>query len=206
MTSRSKVLRRSGSMIVVLGGALMALVCFGAPQTVETSTSSDPVSGTLASATPVSATPVSSTAAITTPVKPSGSFLTAELPGDVEHSRDVRKTVVGDIEQFSATAKVGDASLSITASTLPRFVIAVSPEDLLYRKARNELLKTFSAESTSWASCTHAGFACRKLLYAADDGREGMARLYLHDGVLVVVNAIYDEDEGTAREFLASVH
>jgi hypothetical protein len=196
MTNRSKLVRRSTSMIVALVGALLALVCFGAPQTVETRPSSEPVSGA-----PVSVTPVTTTSA-----KPSGSFLTAEFPADPEYSKDVRKTVVGDIEQLSATAKVGDASLSITSSTLPPFVIAVTPEDLLYRKARNELLKTFSADSTSWASCTHAGFACRKLLYAADDGRKGMARLYLHEGVLVVVNAIYGEDEDTAREFLASVH
>jgi hypothetical protein len=168
---------------------------------VKASTPSPPVSGTTMSAMNASAMNVATTTA-----KPSGSFLAAELPGDVEYSKDVRKTVVGDIEQASASAKVGDAALSITASILPGFVIAVATDDILYRKARNELLKTFSAHSTSWGSCTHAGFACRKLLYEADDGRKGMARLYLHDAVLVVINATYDEDEDVARRFLASAH
>jgi hypothetical protein len=167
----------------------------------DPSTSAIPTSGTTVPAMNVAVVNVAPTSA-----KPAGSFLSAEFPVDVEYSKDVRKTVVGDVEQSSASAKVGDASLSITASILPAFVIAVATDDMLYRKARNELLKTFSAHSTSWGSCTHAGFACRKLLYEADDGRNGMARLYLHDGVLVVINAIYDEDENTARRFLASVH
>jgi hypothetical protein len=201
MTHRSKRSRKPSSVIRVLGGVLLALVCVGAPQTIKTSASAESVSGTTVPAMTVSAMNVAPTSAT-----PSGSFLTAEFPADVEHSKDVRKTVVGDIEQSSATAKVGDASLSITASILPGFVIAVTTDDILYRKARNELLKTFSAESTSWKSCTHAGFGCRKLLYEADDGRKGMARLYLHDGVLVVINAVYDEDENTARRFLAAVH
>jgi hypothetical protein len=183
-------------MVGVLGSMLLALVCIGAPQTVETSP--------LVVAAP--STAVSAMNVATTSAKPPGSFLSAEFPGDVEYSKDVRKTMVGDIEQSSASAKVGDASLSITASKLPGFVLALATDDILYRKARNELLKTFSAHSTSWRSCTHAGFACRKLLYEADDGHEGMARFYLHDGVLVVINAIYDEDADVARRFLASAH
>jgi hypothetical protein len=201
MTTRSKLFRGPTPMILVFGGVLLALMCFGAPQTVRTITSSMSVSGATVSGKPMSVMDAAATSA-----KPSGSFLTAEFPADPEYSKDVRKTVVGDIEQSSATAKVGDASLSITASILPGVVIALATEDMLYRKARNELLKTFSAHNTSWETCIHAGFACRKLLYEADDGREGMARLYLQEGVLVVINAIYDEDRSIARRFLASVH
>lgn len=181
---------------------LLSLVGCGSPQVVETSPSAAAVSAVAVSSATVSAV----AAAPTTSAKPSGSFLSADLPGEVVYTSDVRKTVVGDIEQSSATAKAGDATLSITASILPGFVTAVTTDDMLYRKARSELLKTFSAESSSWESCTHAGFPCRKLLYDADDGREGMARLYLKEEVLVVINAIYGKDEEIARRFLASVH
>jgi hypothetical protein len=181
---------------------LLTLAGCGAPQTAETSPSA-----VAASAMPVSAASVPAMSmSATKSAKPKGSFLSAELPGEVEHTSDVRKTVVGDVEQSSASAKAGDAALSITASVLPGFVIAVTTDDMLYRKARSELLKTFAAESTSWDACKHAGFGCRKLLYTADDGRKGMARLYLHGGVLVVINAIYVEDEAVAKRFLASAH
>lgn len=181
---------------------LSTLACCGAPQAAESSPQA-----VAASAMPVSAASGSAmSGSAATSAKPKGSFLSAELPGEVEHTSDVRETVVGDVEQSSASAKAGDAALSITASILPGFVVAVTTDDMLYRKARSELLKTFAAQSTSWDGCTHAGFGCRKLLYAAEDGRKGMARLYLHDGVLVVVNAIYVEDEAVAKRFLASAH
>jgi hypothetical protein len=180
---------------------LLTLASCGAPQTAETSPSA-----VAASAMPVSAASVPAMSVSAKSAKPKGSFLSAELPGEVEHTSDVRKTVVGDVEQSSASAKAGDAALSITASILPGFVIAVTTDDMLYRKARSELLKTFAAESTGWDVCKHAGFGCRKLLYAAKDGRKGMARLYLHGGVLVVINAIYVEDEAVAKRFLASAH
>lgn len=200
MTHGSNLHRRR--MMRAFGGMLLALVCCDAPQTVEKRASAMPVADVPAPDTTGSATPASAT----TSAKPSGSFLSADLPGEVVYSSDVRKTVVGDIEQASATSKAGDASLSITASILPGFVTAVTTDDMLYRKARNELLKTFSAESSSWESCTHAGSTCRKLLYDADDGRAGMARLYLREEVLVVINAIYGKDEEIARRFLASAH
>lgn len=182
-------MRRSFGVLLILAGC-------EAPQAVETS----------ASALPVSAATATAMGVATTTATPKGSFLSAELPGEVVYSSDVRKTVVGDIEQASATATKGDATLSITASVLPGFVVALATEDILYRKARNELLETFAAESTSWDTCTQVGFGCRKLRYQAKDGRRGMARLFLHDGVLVVLNAIYGEDEGVARRFLASAH
>lgn len=146
----------------------------------------------------------SATALATTSVRPFGSFLAVELPGDVEHQSGVRETVVGDIEHFTALAKSGGASLSITATRLPGFVVAVTTDEMLYRKARNELLKNYAAHRTSWTRCTHAGCPCRKLLYQAKDGRKGMARLYLRDHVLVVINAVFDGDEAIARRFLAS--
>lgn len=185
------VLQR-GLMRYSLGGVLLALACGGAPEALEPSAAAMPTPAATA------------TTAATTTARPSGSFLSAELPGEVEHTSDVRKTIVGDIEQSSATAKVGDASISITASVLPGFVVAVASEDMLYRKAKSTLLATFSAKATSWDAGTQAGLPCRKLGYEADDGRKGMARLFLHDGVLVVLNAIYVEDEGVARRFLAS--
>jgi hypothetical protein len=169
----------------ILGNLLLAFACVAVLQTEASS--------------------ASAMAMATTSAKPSGSFLSAELPDDVEYSSGVRETVVGDIEHATASAKAGDASLSITASTLPGFVTAVTTDDMLYRKARNELLKNYAAQSTSWHGGTHVGFTCRKLLYAAGDGRKGMARLYLQGDVLVVINAVYGEDEETARRFLASV-
>jgi hypothetical protein len=143
-------------------------------------------------------------AAASSSAKPSGSFLSVELPGRVEHASGVRETVVGDIEHHTASSRSGDAELSITASTLPSFVTSVATDDMLYRKARNELLRSFSAERRSWGSCTHAGYACRALSYGTGDGRKGLARLYLQGDVLVVTNAVYDEDEAMARRFLAS--
>jgi hypothetical protein len=186
MPYKFEIRRKPGRAMRVVADVLLALACFGALQTLETT----------ATATSVAASAT----------QPSGSFLAVELPAGAQHSQGVRETVVGDIEHATAAAKSGDASLSITASSLPGFVTAMASDDMLYRKARSELLKAWSAERKSWSRCTHAGYGCRKLQYETGDGRKGMARLYLHDGVLVVVNAVYTEDEELARKFLASAH
>ena len=137
--------------------------------------------------------------------KPHGSFLSAELPGEVKSVRAVRDTLVGEIEHHTASATVGGTELSITATELPGFVTAVTSDNMLYRKARRELLRNYDGTSSAWSSCSHAGYACRLLRYVGDDGRKGVARFYLHDGVLVVVNAVYVDDDAIAKRFLASV-
>lgn len=182
-------LRRPRVLPPTLVAAVVALVCVVASPSAPASSSVDAAAVAAAAVT-----------------KPSGSFLTAELPGEVERRSGVRDTVVGDIEHHTASCTAGDAKLSITASTLPGFITAVTTDDMLYRKARNELLKNFSAKRRSWSRCTHAGHECRALLYGTGDGRKGMARLYLRDDVLVVTNAVYDQDEPIARRFLDSAH
>jgi hypothetical protein len=137
--------------------------------------------------------------------RPQGSFLAADLPGDVKRVNAVRDTLVGDIEHHTASATVDGVELSITATELPGFVTTVTTDNMLYRKARRELLRNYAGESQGWSRCNHAGYTCRKLRYVADDGRSGVARFYLHDDVLVVVNAVYAEDDATAKRFLASV-
>lgn len=184
MPYKFQIRRKPGRAAYIAADLLLAIACFGALQTLEN--------------------PATATSVAASPAQPSGSFLSVELPADAEHTQGVRETVVGDIEHATVSARSGDASLSITASTLPGFVTAVASDAVLYRKARNELLKAWSAERTSWRSCNHAGYDCRKLHYATGDGRKGIARLYLHDGVLVVVNAVYVEDEDLAQAFLAS--
>ncbi|MEZ4382325.1 MAG: hypothetical protein R3A79_13315 [Nannocystaceae bacterium] len=148
---------------------------------------------------------LSAPAAEAASAKPQGSFLSAQLPGEVENIDAVRDTLVGDIEHHTATAETDGAEMSITATELPGFVTTVTTDNMLYRKARRELLRNYSGTSKGWGRCSHAGYACRKLTYSTRDGREGIARLYLHDGVLVVVNAVYSEDDATAKRFLASV-
>ncbi|MEZ4448189.1 MAG: hypothetical protein R3B09_01835 [Nannocystaceae bacterium] len=159
----------------------------------------------LALAAGLALTALSATAAEAASAKPEGSFLACDLPGEVKQMNEVRGTIVGDIRHHTASTSVDGAQLSITATELPTFVTTVTTDNMIYRKARGELLKNFSGTSKSWGSCTHAGYECRSLRYTAGDGREGLARFYLHGDVLVIVNAVYADDDAPAKRFLASV-
>lgn len=144
------------------------------------------------------------TTALAASATPSGSFLTADLPGTAEDVSGVRDTIVGDIKHNTLSSESGDAELSITATQLPGVVTTVTTNGMLYRKARKELVGNYDGNVVGWSECKHAGYECRMLRYDTDDGRHGMARLYLSDDVLVVVNAVYGEDKAVARKFLAS--
>jgi len=136
--------------------------------------------------------------------RPNGSFLSVSLPGTPSNESGVRDTIVGDIHHNTLSSDSGDAELSISASVLPGAVTTLTTEDMLYRKARRELVGNYGGSVTGWGECEHAGHECRKLRYSTSDGRKGMARLYISDDVIVVVNAVYSEDEAKARKFLAS--
>ncbi|MCR9159976.1 MAG: hypothetical protein ACE37F_32535 [Nannocystaceae bacterium] len=136
---------------------------------------------------------------------PDGSFLSATLPGPAKDKSGTRDTVVGDITHNTLSTADGDAEFSITATQLPGFVTTVTTDNMIYRKARNELLGNYSARRTAWRKCSHAGHECRKLRYRTGDGRRGMARFYLDGDTLVVANAVYRGDKDGARDFLASV-
>ena len=137
--------------------------------------------------------------------RPDGSFLSAALPGSVKDKSGTRDTVVGDISHNTLSSSSGETELSITATQLPTFVTTVTTDNMIYRKARNELLSNYSARRTAWRTCSHAGHSCRKLRYKTNDGRRGIARFYLDDDTLVVANAVYSGDRSAAQEFLASV-
>lgn len=136
--------------------------------------------------------------------KPDGSFLTATIPGSTSEDSSTRSTAVGDVQRHTVSGESGDAELSITSTTLPEAATTITTDAMLYRKARNELLSSYSGQSKTWGTCTHAGFECRKLTYATEDGRKGVARFYLHEGVLVIVNATFGEDERAGRRFVNS--
>jgi hypothetical protein len=71
--------------------------------------------------------------------------------------------------------------------------------------ARARLVDEYDGEVEGWSRCEHAGYACRKLRYVTGDGRHGLARLYLHEDVVMIVNAAWrGNDDGHARRFLAS--
>jgi len=134
--------------------------------------------------------------------KPEGSFLSALLPGSVSYNTETRTTLVGEIQHNTARSKIGGTSLSITASKLPSFVTNVLTEPLIQRKARNELLRALSASALTWQEGQHAGYPCRTLTYETNDGRRGIAQFYVHEGVLVVLNALYEEEQQIALAFL----
>lgn len=180
MTPPNVFQQGSRPVLLAISIAGMSLVCLGASQAIAAN--NDLVSA-----------------------QPDNSFLSVRMPGSVEYAQAVRDTAFGDVEHHSASAISGELELSITASVLPGFVSSVSADNMLYRKARRELLDNYSGETEAWSSCSHAGYACRDLGYSIDDGRHGMARLYIDGEVMVVVNAIYEDDEDAARRFLDSV-
>ena len=137
-------------------------------------------------------------------VKPTGSFISARVTGDVSRRTATVDTVVGPIEHHTVTARDGDARLSITATVVPPVVANLLTDGLLYRKARTELLGRYDGRVVSWAACNHAGYECRLLRYQTSDGKKGLARFYFYDRVLVVLNAVYGEAEAAAEAFLAS--
>ena len=138
-------------------------------------------------------------------VAPEGSFLSAALPEGATDRSGSRDTPVGTIHHHTASWEGEDVELSITATTLPWVVVAFTTETMLYRRARQALLGNYGGRLVGWSRCKHAGHECRMLHYAYRGDRRGMARLYLRDDTLVVVNATFSGDRAAARSFLASV-
>ncbi len=136
--------------------------------------------------------------------RPEGSFLSVSMPDDVQEEHGVLETPVGSVEHHTLRATEGDTELSITASTFSPAVLDLTTPGLLYRKARHRLVAEYGGEVTGWTECTHAGHECRKLDYTAKGGRRGLARLYLDEDTMVIVNAVYADDPKIARRFLAS--
>jgi hypothetical protein len=143
-------------------------------------------------------------AADSSAVTPTGSFLSAQLVGKVSHKTETVDTAVGPIEHHTSTALHEDVRLSITATVVPSIVTRVLTDSLLYRKARSELMSRYDGKVVAWKSCQHAGYTCRWLRYETSDGKRGLARFYLYDGTLVVLNAVYRDGEDIAEAFLDS--
>ena len=143
-------------------------------------------------------------AADSSTVTPTNSFLSAQLVGKVSHKTEKVDTAVGQIEHHTSSAQQEDARLSITATVVPSIVTRVLSDALLYRKARTELMARYDGKVVSWKACQHAGYSCRWLRYDTGDGKHGLARFYLYDGTLVVLNAVYNDAESVAQAFLDS--
>ena len=154
---------------------------------------------------PIPLTAAGCTSQASSRATPDGSFLSAAFPGTPNSKSGVEDTAAGGIRHHTLSARNGDAELSLTATQLPATVTVMTTDNMLYRKARNELLENYDATRTSWSSCRHAGHPCRKLGYSTRDGRHGIAHFYLDDGTLAIANSIYKDDEKTATSFLASV-
>jgi hypothetical protein len=137
-------------------------------------------------------------------VSPTGAFISVLLPKPIETLSKTRETLVGELHTETLSADRGDADLSITATRLPDVVDWLSTDGMVYRKARRELLYELSGTKQRWSDCRQAGHECRRLDYRTNDGRQGDARMYLRDGILVVVNATYRRDRKAGIEFLNS--
>lgn len=139
-------------------------------------------------------------------VRPPASFVSVRLPKENEDESGVRDTIVGDIEHTTISADpTEEVDVSITVTELPSAVTMFTTNEMLLRKAKRELLKANSGEETGWGGSKSGEEEGRTLRYRTTDGREGYAELYIDDGVLVVLNAIYPEDEfAPARKFFSS--
>lgn len=126
-------------------------------------------------------------------VRPGASFVSVALPGTTDDQSGVRETIVGDIEHETTSASPKEGlELSITATELPDTVNALTTEEMLLEKARDELLKANEGSKTQWKAISAKGKEARTLSYETRSGSKGRAELYMSDGVLVVLNAIYD--------------
>ena len=139
-------------------------------------------------------------------VRPPASFVSVKLPEENTDESGVRDTIVGDIEHTTISADPTDeVDVSITVTELPSTVTMFTTNEMLLRKAKRELLKANSGEETGWGGSKSDEEEGRTLSYRTTDGRKGYAELYIDDGVLVVLNAIYPKEEPEpARKFFAS--
>ena len=141
-----------------------------------------------------------------TRVRPRQAFVSVRLPKNNDDESGVRDTIVGDIEHTTISADpTENVDVSITVTELPTAVTMFTTNEMLLRKAKRELLKANSGDETGWGAAASNKKEGRTLHYGTSDGRDGRAELYIDDGVLVVLNAIYPSDElQPAKTFFGS--
>lgn len=125
---------------------------------------------------------------------PNDSFLTVDIPGEIERKVREEKTLLGEVRTVTVAGSKGDAAMGIAVSKLPKASQTLATDGMIYRSARRKLLRRYDADRTTWENCRHAGMPCRLLEYEADDGRHGLARFYLTEDMMVIVNGIYETD------------
>ncbi len=148
-------------------------------------------------------TPIVSTApaAHAREMAPNDSFLTVDIPGETTRRVRNENTLLGEVRTVTVAGSKGDAKMGIAVSKLPEASQTLATDGMIYRSARRKLLRRYDAESTRWESCHHAGLPCRRLDYVAEDGRTGLARFYLTEDMMVVVNGVYETDRELVLEY-----
>lgn len=149
----------------------------------------------------VSAATLGSSSAQAKDVAPADAIVTVDVPGPLERKRRTENTLLGDVETLTVSGSAGDARLGIAVSKLPDASDDLTTDGMLYRQARRKILRRYDAERTSWQDCRVAGYTCRQLEYEAADGRHGVARLFLTEEMLVIVNGIYENDRDHVEAF-----
>jgi len=132
---------------------------------------------------------------------PNGSFITVDIPGNAVRKVRTEDTFLGEVRTVSMIGESGDAKVAIAVSKLPSLSDNLASERKMYGKAKRKLLRRYDAKSTAWKVCKRAGHECRYLEYAAEDGRKGIARLYLEGEMMVIVNGSYDDDKTVVERF-----
>lgn len=121
-----------------------------------------------------------------------------------------RATRLGHMTTRTLLLEHDGLEFSMTAVDIPTRVRRLGDDVAMYERARDELLEVHGAERRAWTGCRiGGGVRCMQLHYARDGGQSGLARLFLRDRTLVVVDVVEVEATGRrgtarARQFVES--
>ncbi len=128
------------------------------------------------------------------------------LPAEPQFKESVRDTAFGDIKEKHYELTAPEGEFSAEYNDLPLLVSLLATDRMIYRRAKDAMLKEFKAEETAFGGIEQDGIEGMELSFETKD-RRGRARLFMKKRrlyVLVATVSRKDGDEANVLKFLDS--
>ncbi len=131
--------------------------------------------------------------------------VSALVPGEVEESTQVTRTLAGKITTRVLAYETGDVLFDLAGTGLPAVALKFAGEKGVIDSAKGKVLSQAMGKEKSFEDMTVSGVGCKLLRYdmvhhsdPAHRGFHGLALFFVHNGRLYVANGIVMKDAGMA--------
>lgn len=130
-----------------------------------------------------------------------------DLPTGTTHRHEERQVIIGRVASDTLVFERPEGWMAATVTQAPAFAMSLAGTDGVLSRARNSLLKDHHATSTSWTAVERDGRQGKRLVFATEDGRQGISEIYTWDNIVVTMTALMQPDASQAaiHTFFASV-